>query len=169
MKRLWLGALVLVACADAPSVQVAPQDLGANESCAIDGMLLAVHHGPKSQLQRADGSRAHFCDTKEIFAELLDPVRRKRVLGVWFQPLDDHPWEAHVDGWVAADSLWLVVGSSRMGAMGPTLAPFVHRQGADAFVDEHGGDVVRFADVDAAMLERVQQQGVEMLGETQAE
>ncbi len=162
--RMMPGWLLLVMGCGEPE-QIAPEvaALGPDASCALDGMLLAVHDGPKSQLLRADGLRAFFCDTKEIFSELHDPVRQRRVRGVWFQTLDEHSWDAHADGWAPADSVLLVVESSRMGAMGPTLAPFLDRAAAQRFVAEHGGRILPFADIDPALLAQLQRQGMEHL------
>lgn len=151
----------LVACGDQERVEVAPADLPGNEACAVDGMLVAVHEGPKAQILRANGERAYYCDTKEVFAELLDPVRRRAVVGIWFQALDDASWAAHADGWSPAHGLHFVVGSRRMGAMGPTLVPYRDRARAVAFAEEHGGEVVGFAAIDAAVLKRVRRQAVE--------
>lgn len=156
---LLLGA----ACGQRPVVEPVVADISPDASCALDGMLLAVHDGPKSQLLRADGRRGYFCDTREIFGELLDPVRRRQVIGVWFQTLDAHPWEAHADGWAAPDSVVFVVGSRRMGAMGPTLAPFVAMAAAEQFVAAHGGRILRLDDVDHALLEQLQHQGMAQL------
>ena len=149
----WLGG-----CTDTRQSSPAPVDLTPDVACAVDGMLLAVHHGPKSQLLRADGSRAFYCDTKEIFTELLDPVRRRRVAGAWFQTLDNHAWEAHGDGWAAPDSLLFVAGSGRMGPMGPTLAPFTSETGAQRFVDDHGGRIVRYRDINPSLIAELQRQ-----------
>ena len=158
----WILLLVM-GCGEPEQITPTVADITPDASCALDGMLLAVHDGPKSQVLRADGTRGYFCDTREIFNELLDPVRRRRVTGVWFQTLDEHPWDAHADGWATADSVLLVVGSRQMGAMGPTLAPFAERDAAERFVAEHGGRILHFADVDRSLLAEMQRQGMEHL------
>ncbi len=163
MKRicnLFCIALLVTNCGEQKAIKSVSMDMPPDASCALDGMLLAVHDGPKAQILRTDGSRGYFCDTKEIIVELLDPVRKRRVVGVWLQTLDEHTWDAHADGWRAADSLLLVAGSQRMGAMGPTLAPFIHRERAEHFVREYGGRILRFEEVDQALLEQLHQQGM---------
>ncbi|MBT4099906.1 MAG: nitrous oxide reductase accessory protein NosL [Gemmatimonadetes bacterium] len=155
-----LAGFLMISCAEPEALDVVAVDVDPAASCALDGMLLAVHDGPKAQLLRADGSRGTFCDTKEIFEELLDPIRRRRVVGIWMQALDAHGWAAHADGWAPADSLLLVVGSSRMGAMGPTLAPFVDRLHAQEFIRDYGGRILQFTDVDQKLLEQLQHQGM---------
>ena len=149
----------LCACAGTPASDPAPVDIGPDVACAVDGMLLSVHQGPKSQLLRTDGSRAFFCDTREIFGELLDPVRRRRVEGIWFQSVDRGGWEARGDGWAAPESLLFVAGSARLGDMGPTLAPFASEEEARRFVDEHGGRVLGFGEIDAAVIEQLEREG----------
>lgn len=124
-------------------------------------MLIAQHDGPKAQLLRTNGERALFCDAGEVFGEWLDPVRQRRIVDVWFQALDDAPWEAHPDGWERAQDLYFVAGSRRMGAMGPTLAPFRQEAAARTFVEEFGGTVYRFAEIDAAVIQQVRRQGID--------
>ena len=165
MKR-WHAAVAgltfawLAGCADPRESAPAPVDIAPDAACAVDGMLISVHDGPKSQLLRADGSRALYCDTREIFAELLDPVRRRRVTGVWFQTLDHNAWEAHADGWARPESLLFVAGSRRTGPMGPTLAPFMSATEARRFVVDHGGRILSYGDIDSALITELQRQGM---------
>ncbi len=163
-RVLFVGVL-LVACGAKEVERAEPIAIEAAESCALDGMLLAYHEGPKAQLVRKNGARAFFCDSKEVFAELLDPVRRRQIAGIWFQALDAAPWEAHADGWVSAEGLFFVAGSGKMAAMGPTLAPFVERAKADAFVGEHGGRIYRFDQIDLALMRQLREQGMAQLQE----
>lgn len=160
----FVGAL-LTACGAKEVERAEPIAIEPAAACALDGMLLAYHEGPKAQLVRKNGERAYFCDSKEVFDELLDPVRRRQVAGLWFQALDDAPWEAHADGWADAEKLFFVAGSSKMGAMGPTLAPFVARQRAEAFVGEYGGRIYRFAEIDATLMGQLRTQGMAQLEE----
>ena len=146
--------VILLGCGAArEEIELTPATIPRGQACALDGMLLEAHDGPKVQLLRTDGSRAFFCDAKEVFEEWLDPVRRRRVAGVWFQTLDQ-------GGWAAPESLYFVVGSDQVSAMGPLLAPFAEVAGADAFAAEHGGRIVRVGDIDASLLEALRQQGM---------
>ena len=158
-----LIAVLMGACSETAQLEPSPVDSGPDQDCAVDGMLLAVHEGPKSQLLRADGTHAFFCDTKEIFDELLDPVRQRRVKRVWFQTLDMHTWEAHANGWAPPDSLYFVAGSRRLGAMGPTLAPFLTAAQARAFVADHGGRILRYGDINAVLLQQLRRHGMTSL------
>jgi copper chaperone NosL len=161
--RMALVGILLVACGAREVERADPIAIAADEACALDGMLLAYHEGPKAQLLRKNGERAFFCDCKEVFAELLDPVRRRQVVGIWFQALDDASWQAHADGWVRAEELFFVAGSDKMGAMGPTLAPFVSSAKAEDFIKKHGGRIYRFAAIDAALIQQLREQGIAQL------
>jgi len=160
--EIWplLACVLLMACGAKEVQQVESVPIADAEACALDGMLLAYHEGPKAQLLRKNGERAFFCDCKEIFDELLDPVRRRQVAGIWFQALDEAEWEAHADGWVRAEALFFVAGSTKMGAMGPTLAPFSVRKNAEGFVREHGGEIYRFAEIGTEQMQILREQAI---------
>lgn len=160
-RGLVLLVATLLGCSSEPAVEAVPVDVGAGQACALDGMLIAQHDGPKGQLLRINGERALFCDAGEVFGEWLDPVRQRHIVDVWFQALDDAVWKAHADGWERAQDLYFVIGSRRMGAMGPTLAPFREEGSAQAFILQYGGAVYRFADIDAEVMEQVRRQGID--------
>ena len=155
-----IAALVwLYGCADQP-IETHPLKITRAHACALDGMTIIDHHGPKAQLMRRDNSRALFCDAKEAFTELLDPLRRKKIVKVWFQTLDEAPWESHPNGWVEAADLYFVSGSAKRGSMGPTIAPFENRAKAQEFVERYGGKIYSFSQIDAVVIEALQQQGI---------
>ena len=163
MAAGWLFALVLLglcSCSEEVVEEIRPVDITRAHACALDGMTVIDHHGPKAQILRRDGSRAIFCDAKEALGELLDPVRGKQVLEVWFQALDEHPWASHPDGWVVGGQLHIVSGSSKMGSMGPTLAPFREIAGAQAFVAQYGGRIYRLDEIDSEVVEDLTQQAM---------
>jgi copper chaperone NosL len=60
-------------------------------------------------------------------------------------------WTAPEPGtWVALDQAWLVIGSRRLGGMGlPEVVPFGMQEAAQRFSAEHGGRIVRLAEVPA--------------------
>jgi copper chaperone NosL len=74
-------------------------------------------------------------------------------------------WTAPEPGtWVEAREAWYVIGSRRMGGMGlPEVVPFGTREAADGFAADHGGRVVRLAEIPAdyvlGMLEMPMQEG----------
>lgn len=164
MRGFALGLLLTAsACSDPPPAENAPLDIGPDQVCALDGMLVDAHAGPKAQVLRRDGSRAFFCDAKEAFEETLAPWANRRVAGIWFQNLDRAGWESHPDGWAAADSLYFVGGSTKIGPMGPTLVPFRERSNAESFVAHHGGQIYRYNEIDLGLVKKLKMQGIDAL------
>jgi len=160
--KWFIVALVgLIGCGgEEVALEIAPVDITRAHACALDGMTVIDHHGPKAQILRRDGSRALFCNAREALGELLDPARSKKVTATWLQALDEHPWKSHPDGWVLAGELFIVSGSSKMGSMGPTLAPFVSRVKAEKFVANYGGRIYRLEQIDGAVVEALKRQGM---------
>lgn len=145
-----LLALGLAACKrHTPIAQAFPEPIGASTTCAVDGMLLSNHPGPKGQVVYKDGTRAYFCDVRELWEALYDPEQAHRIAQAYVQPMDGRDWGPHPDGWADAHTLRYVLGSRRMGHMGPTMAPFREQAAAHAFMAEQGGRLVAAADLTA--------------------
>lgn len=142
--------VLLAACEREGTVADAfPEPIAADTACAVDGMLLRPHPGPKGQIVHADGTRSFYCDVREVFEALHDPEQGHRVARAFVQPMDGRAWAGHDDGWADARELIYVLGSRRMGHMGPTLVPFRERPAAQEFMAGHGGRVVTAADLTA--------------------
>ncbi len=62
----------------------------------------------------------------------------------WQEPSDN--------AYIRAVDAWYVVGHDQPGAMGHTLASFGEQDQAKKFSDEHGGEVIRFEDIDLELL-----------------
>ena len=146
-----LAAASLVGCDDrAPGVQA--RELTRDTPCSLDGMLLMDHAGPKAQIHYDHGLAEFFCDTKEMFAIYLKPELRRRVVAVFTQDMGRADWNRPLGHWIDAKAAFFVAGSSRHGSMGPTLASFAREVDAQAFARQHGGKVLRFADVTSEMV-----------------
>lgn len=62
-------------------------------------------------------------------------------------------WEAPADdAYTRAVDAWYVIGHDQPDAMGHTLASFAEQGPAKDFSDEHGGEVIRFDDIDLELL-----------------
>ncbi|MBM5812708.1 MAG: nitrous oxide reductase accessory protein NosL [Gammaproteobacteria bacterium] len=133
-----------------PPVAIAP---AAGEACALDGMLLADYPGPKAQIHYASGPPEFFCDTVEMFSLLLRPEEQRPVRAAYTQDMGQADWRTPRGHWIDARSAWYVRGSRRQGSMGPTFAAFARAEDAAAFAREHGGQVLRFAEVTADMAD----------------
>ncbi len=145
--------LALGTCKRSQSPAPQPKELTREAVSVDDGMILVDFPGPKGQLHRPDGSIEYFCETTGMLAALRDPARGQRVAAAFVQAFDDRPWGSFKDGWVPVADPYFVMGSDRMGAMGPTLVPFRERAKAEAFAKEHGGAILRFDEITAQRLD----------------
>lgn len=133
-----------------------PAQIDRNTSCALDGMLLADYPGPKAQIHYEGVAEPDFfCDTVEMFSIYLSPEQVRKVRAIYVQDMDQASWDEPVGHWIEARSAWYVHGSSRRGAMGPTIAPFARQEAAQKFAGEFGGRVMRLDDIkpDRVMLD----------------
>lgn len=142
----------LTAC-NKPTASVAPQEITAGTSCSLDGMTLADFPGPKAQIHYATGEPDFFCDTVEMFSIYLQPEQKKTVTGMFTQDMGKSDWEKPQGHWIDAKQAFYVLGSSKTGSMGPTLAAFAQQQAADKFAQEFGGKVLAFDQVTLDMVD----------------
>lgn len=146
---LLAGCAILAGCGRAASqTDGAPQPFDSATACDLDGMLLADYPGPKGQIHYAGAAApVFFCDTVELFDALLRPEQARAVRAAYVQDMALADWEQPVGHWFDARAGFYVVGSRRHGSMGPTFASFAAEAAAARFAAEHGGQVLRFADV----------------------
>jgi copper chaperone NosL len=150
-RAILVAAVALVAaCADHAIVQ--PAEIAADTPCTLDGMLLAEFPGPKGQIVYDQGPPDFFCDTVELVSTLLAPEQQKRVVAVYTQDMGATSWDKPQGHWIDAKAAFYVIGSRRTGSMGPTLATFAQETDAQAFVRDHGGKVLRFAEITPPMV-----------------
>lgn len=121
-------------------------------SCSLDGMILMDYPGPKAQIHYDKGDPDFFCDTMEMFSIYLRPEQKKRVKALFTQDMGKTPWEHPTGNWIDAKSAHYVIGSKKMGSMGPTLAAFARMEDAQAFVKQFGGKVLKFDEVTLNMV-----------------
>lgn len=146
-------ALVLAGGCSGGAPPPAAIEPAAGEICALDGMLLADYPGPKAQIHYASGPPEYFCDTVEMFSLLLRPDEQRPVRAAYTQDMGQADWREPRGHWIDAKSAWYVHGSRMQGSMGPTLAAFARAEDASAFSREHGGQVLRFREVTADMVD----------------
>ncbi|MCA1804296.1 MAG: nitrous oxide reductase accessory protein NosL [Xanthomonadaceae bacterium] len=144
-----LSALALAACGQSDTTAgLEPVTISGGTSCALDGMLLADYPGPKAQIHYAGRDEPDFfCDTVEMFHIYLNPEIVQPVRGLYVQDMGSTDWDDPRDNWIDARSAFYVLGSSRRGAMGPTLASFASEEAALQFAKEFGGQVLDFEEV----------------------
>lgn len=137
-------------------------------------MVIADHPGPNGQIfyrnhtPEGHDNPAWFDSVKELFSYRFEKQRfdweAEVVYATDYSTVDYSLTTERGTTYISspvepasfadASDLVFVVGSEVHGAMGPDLIPFSARADATAFSDEHGGEVVNYADVDAGTLER---------------
>ncbi|MCB1676548.1 MAG: nitrous oxide reductase accessory protein NosL [Halioglobus sp.] len=120
-------------------------------------MVIADYPGPKGEaFLRGDVRARKFCSTLELFSFLRQPENHTQASHAYVHDSGATDWERPDDRFfIRAEGAWYVVGHDRRGAMNHTLAPFASRDQALKFRDEHGGEIVRYEDIDLALLGRV--------------
>lgn len=146
--------LLLVACsknANEAAVQNAIAFEGGDE-CHLCGMLIANFEGPKGQAY-FDKKPVKFCSTKDLMAYYLDEENTHRVEEIFVHDMAQSHWDKPNDAHlINARKAWFVAGSSKNGAMGPTLATFKSQVAAEFFAKEFGGQVLAFDQITQAVL-----------------
>ena len=147
---------LLSGCGDkaAEQTSLAPVEIDRSTSCELDGMLLADYPGPKAQIHYAGQDKpSFFCDTIELFNTLLAGEQVRAVRAVYVQDMGKADWNEPKGHWIDAKTAVYVLGSKRHGSMGPTIASFAQEADAAKFAGEHGGKVLRFADIKLDMVD----------------
>ena len=147
---------LLAGCGDKTAEQqsLAPVEIDGATSCELDGMLLADYPGPKAQIHYAGQEKpSFFCDTIELFNTLLAGEQVRAVRAVYVQDMGKADWNEPKGHWIDAKTAVYVLGSKRHGSMGPTIASFAQEADAAKFAGEHGGKVLRFADIKLDMVD----------------
>tara|TARA_B100001939_G_scaffold347930_1_gene371395 strand:+ start:9337 stop:9906 length:570 start_codon:yes stop_codon:yes gene_type:complete len=115
------------------------------------GMIVADHKGPKAQIHLEDRpTPIWFTSVRDAVAYLRMPEGGPRITGVYVHDMARaQSWEnPGDDAWVPAEDAIYVIGSSRRGGMGALeTVPFSDRTKAQAFVKEHGGQIVALGDI----------------------
>jgi len=127
-------------------------EIDRSTSCALDGMILMDYPGPKAQIHYDKGDPDFFCDTMEMFSIYLRPEQKKRVKALFTQDMGKTPWEQPTGNWIDAKAAYYVLGSKKMGSMGPTLAAFARMEDALVFIKQFGGKVLKFDEVTLDMV-----------------
>jgi copper chaperone NosL len=152
-----LLALLLAGCDQQQQAETerSPVPFHSGDECHVCGMLISRFPGPKGEAYVTHEPQAlKFCSTRDLFAWLLQPETAAVVEAIYVHDMADtdwnHPDDRHL---IDARTAWYVVGSSRRGAMGPTLASFAKRADAEAFARQYGGRVLPFEAITLRVLE----------------
>jgi len=120
-----------------------------SDECHLCGMMISEFGGPKGEIYRKEGgSVKKFCSTRDMLSYYLDPENKRNVSQLFVHDMSKMPWGKINDSYfIDAKKAWFVAGSSKMGAMGKTLASFSKQDDANAFAKEFGGKVLRFEQI----------------------
>lgn len=142
-------AVLLLGCESGPRMVPPPAvDFDQADVCELTGLRPYDHPGPKGQIHFRDRDRPVFyCDTVEMMHVFLAEPDPRRILAIYTQDAGRTDWFEPRGGWMDARSAVFVAGSSRIGPLGSTLAPFSSALEADAFITEFGGEQLRFSDI----------------------
>ncbi|OGB16380.1 MAG: nitrous oxide reductase accessory protein NosL [Burkholderiales bacterium RIFCSPLOWO2_12_67_14] len=150
-----LATLSLLGCGQSgAAASSAPAEIDAQASCSLDGMLLADYPGPKGQI-RYDGVAEvqWFCDSVELLSVLLAPEQVRAVQSAHVQDMALADWDQPRGHWIDARQALYVLGSKRHGSMGPTAASFATESAAQTFMQQHGGRLLRYAEIQPGMVD----------------
>ena len=158
MKRLFSvlialsGLLLLAACSQQEEAAM-PDAFALNEEAIgrYCGMNVLEHDGPKGQiiLTRIN-EPIWFSSASDAVAFTMMPDEPKNIAAIYVSDMGAAPsWEQPgAQNWIDARTAYFVLGSKRRGGMGTSeTVPFFSEAAAQAFVKEHGGEVMRFADI----------------------
>lgn len=150
-----LLALGLAACGDSqkPAASLDPVAFHDSDECHVCGMVISDFPGPKGEAVSAAGAKK-FCSAAEMIGWWLQPENRGREMKLYVHDMGRSVWETPNDEHlIDATSAYYVIGTPLKGAMGAVLASFADEQAAQQLAAKHGGRVLRFEEIDQALLQ----------------
>ena len=151
-----LLALGLAACGESqqPGASLDPVAFHDGDECHVCGMVISDFPGPKGEAVTAGGVKK-FCSAAEMLGWWLQPENRGRDMKLYVHDMGrsvwEHPDDSHL---IDATSAYYVIGTPLKGAMGAVLASFAEEGAAQKLAAEHGGRVLRFEEIDQALLQQ---------------
>jgi copper chaperone NosL len=148
-----LAALLATGCGEEDSAAAAPPPVALTQEAVghFCGMALVEHPGPKGQiLLRGNDRPVWFSSARDAIAFTHLAEEAKAIRAIYVSDMGHaESWDAPgARNWVEARRAFFVLGSDRRGGMGAEEAvPFSEKPAAEAFVAEHGGRVLAFAEV----------------------
>ncbi|WP_247663556.1 nitrous oxide reductase accessory protein NosL [Shewanella sp. MMG014] len=128
--------------------------IGEHDRCHMCGMMITKYPGPKGALELANSSvNPKFCSTRDMFNYALQPENTRRIVQMSVHDIEQTDWAKPSNHhFISANSAWYVYGSSKEAVMGTAVASFASEQGANQFAANYGGKVIRFEQIDLALL-----------------
>jgi copper chaperone NosL len=157
LRLLIVIAFLLIGCSKEDSAKTFPITLTKDHACKICGMISAEYPGPKAQIQYKKGESETFCGTPHMFMATLHPERPRNISAIYVHDMGQADWDHPKNEWIDAKEAYYVLGGDKKGPMGDPLVPFSALEGAESYVKEHGGRIVRFDEITVDMLSPTKQ------------
>jgi len=147
---------VLLACnkANESNEVLQAEAIAHDDRCHLCGMMIKKYPGPKGQLRlKGEDLVPKFCSTRDMFNYSLQAENKRQITLLMVHDMSLTSWADPDDStFIDASSAWYVYGASRQAVMGPAVASFGTKQGAEQFADEFGGAVLEYEQIDLALL-----------------
>lgn len=151
-----LCLLALGACRDEVAVLPDPVDMTAEAVGHYCQMNMLEHPGPKAQVHLSGLlNPLFFSQVRDAVAYQRMPEQSHAIVVIYVSDMGGGAdWEdpgSH--NWISAETAIYVVGAQIVGGMGaPELVPFSTRVEAEAFVSNHGGDIMSLDEIPDDMV-----------------
>lgn len=150
---LFSSFTILTACSPGKAKLPPPRKVTSTTTSKLCGMFLKQYPGPESQIIYRNGKTYFFCDTVELFEWIhLKSVAVRVPLVMYVQDMAHNSWEHPDDNFINAKNAYYVIGSKRMGCMGPTFVSFSSRTAAGKFIEKYGGKIYKFNEITVKMI-----------------
>jgi len=123
--------------------------------CAACSMVVREQPAPRGQLVHRDGTRRFLCSLADLVQYMRAPSKHGKAKAVFVEVLSPgtNPKKnsAAPRPWVRADRAHFVVGVARSGVMGTPALAYRRAEDAAKIAKAHGGRVVSWAGLAAAL------------------
>ena len=144
---------ILTACSPGKAKLPPPRKITSATTSKLCGMFLKQYPGPESQIIYRNGKTYFFCDTVELLEWIhLKSVAARVPLVMYVQDMTHNSWEHPNDRFINAKNAYYVIGSKRMGCMGPTFVSFSNKTAANKFIEKYGGKIYKFNEITVKMI-----------------
>ena len=151
VRALRLGLAVVGCAQESPAPRPQPAEVNDEATGHYCGMLLVEHEGPKGQIHLTSRSEPlWFSSVRDTIAFTRLPGEPRDITAIYVNDMARATnWKQPEPGaWIDANEAWFVIESKMSGGMGaPEAAPFSGERAAEMFRTEHGGRVVRLAEI----------------------
>lgn len=147
---------VITACGEPAQEQTphGPLAFESSDECHVCGMVITRFPGPKGQAyDNRDKQSKKFCSTVALMSWYLQPENQSNVAEIYVHDMAETRWDSPIDTrLISAREAYFVIGSSKKGSMGKTIASFATRQQAQEFSKKWQGNLITFDEISLALI-----------------